>query len=62
MVNLMFLSSYLALILQVLRRDFSPFLMQVLYPLLEKLGDDSAYISSAAFLALLDISQSCGYK
>ena len=48
--------------LQVLRRDFCPLLMHVLYPLLEKLGDDSAYISSAAFLSLVDISQSCGYK
>ncbi|KAL3861032.1 hypothetical protein ACJMK2_007123 [Sinanodonta woodiana] len=44
---------------QVLGKDFEPILIQVLYPLLEKLGDESSYISSTAYLALLDVTKAC---
>jgi len=42
--------------------SFQPLLMQVLYPMLEKLGDQTAYISNIAFLSLWDITISCRYK
>ncbi|KAL4220850.1 TEL2-interacting protein 1 [Mactra antiquata] len=47
---------------KVLKSGFERILMSVLYPMLEKLGDDTAYISNAAFIALWDICISLRYK
>lgn len=47
---------------KILQKDFNPFLITVLYPMLEKLGDCSAYLSNTAYLALDSICGSCGYK
>lgn len=46
---------------KVLGKRFCPFLIQTLYPLLEKLGDDTAFISSTAYLSLCDICSACSY-
>lgn len=51
-----------AVFAKILQKDFNPFLITVLYPMLEKLGDCSAYLSNTAYLALNSISDSCGYK
>ncbi|XP_062590440.1 TELO2-interacting protein 1 homolog [Saccostrea cucullata] len=47
---------------KVLKDRYIPFLMKTIYPLLEKLGDETAYISSTAYLALCDICHVCQYK
>ncbi|XP_041375233.1 TELO2-interacting protein 1 homolog [Gigantopelta aegis] len=47
---------------KVLGEDFKPMLIKVLYPLMEKLGDGSAYISSSAYLTLIDICKACHYR
>ncbi|CAG2207626.1 TTI1 [Mytilus edulis] len=46
---------------KVLGKRFCPFLIQTLYPLLEKLGDETAFISSTAYLSLCDICSVCSY-
>ncbi|GAB1607239.1 TELO2-interacting protein 1 homolog, partial [Argonauta hians] len=57
----LFLESF-AVFAKVLTVDFTPFLVKTLYPLLEKLGDQSAYLSSTAYLSLTDICSSCRYQ
>ncbi|KAI8488333.1 TEL2-interacting protein 1 [Branchiostoma belcheri] len=47
---------------EVLGEDFKVFLIQSLYPVLEKLGDDSAIISEAAHATLASVCVSCGYS
>ncbi|XP_053379957.1 TELO2-interacting protein 1 homolog [Mercenaria mercenaria] len=47
---------------KVLKSNFERFLIHVLYPMLEKLGDQTAYISNAAFIALWDVCTACRYK
>ncbi|XP_052824951.1 TELO2-interacting protein 1 homolog isoform X2 [Octopus bimaculoides] len=51
-----------AVFAKVLNKDFTPFLLKTLYPLLEKLGDRSAYLSSTAYLSLTDICTYCEYR
>ncbi|XP_056022184.1 TELO2-interacting protein 1 homolog [Ostrea edulis] len=46
----------------VLKDRYIPYLMKTIYPLLEKLGDETAYISSTAYLSLCDICHVCQYK
>ncbi|XP_064596602.1 TELO2-interacting protein 1 homolog [Liolophura sinensis] len=47
---------------QVLGTKFSPLLMKVLYPLMEKLGDENGLISTTAYLSLQEICKHCGYS
>ncbi|KAJ8320216.1 hypothetical protein KUTeg_001803 [Tegillarca granosa] len=47
---------------KVLEERFIPFLIHTLYPLLEKLGDQKAFISNTAYLSLCDIYTACHYK
>ncbi|XP_052760793.1 TELO2-interacting protein 1 homolog [Mya arenaria] len=47
---------------KILKTSFEPHLMSVLYPTLEKLGDETAYISNTAFIALWDICHACRYR
>lgn len=47
---------------KVLKDRYFPYLMKTIYPLLEKLGDETAYISSTAYLTLCDICHVCQYK
>lgn len=44
-----------------LGKDFRLLLMSVLYPVLEKAGDQSLLISQSATSAMLDICHACGY-
>ena len=44
----------------VLGTAFQPLLIDVLYPLLEKLGSENARVSRCALLALSDVATSCG--
>ncbi|XP_060595560.1 TELO2-interacting protein 1 homolog [Ruditapes philippinarum] len=46
----------------VLKSSYERLLIHVLYPMLEKLGDDTAYISNAAFISLWDVCTACRYK
>ncbi|XP_078696287.1 TELO2-interacting protein 1 homolog [Branchiostoma floridae x Branchiostoma belcheri] len=46
---------------KVLGKDFKMFLIQSLYPVLEKLGDNSAIISETAHATLVSVCVSCGY-
>lgn len=41
---------------------FEQYLMQVLYPVMAKLGNDNATISRSAYETLVKICQSCGYS
>ncbi len=45
--------------MQVLDTDFEGMLVEVLYPLVERLGDDTAMVNQAAFVALMDVTQAC---
>ncbi|XP_074654350.1 TELO2-interacting protein 1 homolog [Tubulanus polymorphus] len=47
---------------KVLGVDFKNSLIDVLYPLMEKLGDDYSLISQTAYNTLLDICNSCRYS
>ncbi|XP_052284808.1 TELO2-interacting protein 1 homolog [Dreissena polymorpha] len=47
---------------KILKTGFEPLLMSALYPMLEKLGDESAVISNTAFIALGDVCHACRYK
>ncbi|XP_068118944.1 TELO2-interacting protein 1 homolog isoform X2 [Hyperolius riggenbachi] len=47
---------------QSLGKHFRPLLMSTLYPLLEKAGEPSLFVSGTAMEALVDVSQACGYK
>nr|XP_022346187.1 TELO2-interacting protein 1 homolog [Crassostrea virginica] len=47
---------------KVLKDRYIPYLMKTIYPLLEKLGDETAYISSTAYLSLCDICHVCQYR
>ena len=40
---------------------FEQYLMQVLYPIMAKLGNDNAAVSRSAYETLVKICQSCGY-
>lgn len=40
---------------------FEQYLMQVLYPIMAKLGNDNAIVSRSAYETLVKICQSCGY-
>nr|XP_014351079.1 PREDICTED: TELO2-interacting protein 1 homolog isoform X2 [Latimeria chalumnae] len=46
----------------VLKKEFRLLLMSVLYPVLEKAGDETLFISQTATETMLDICQACGYK
>ncbi|XP_048249152.1 TELO2-interacting protein 1 homolog isoform X1 [Haliotis rufescens] len=46
----------------VLAPRFRPLLMLVLYPLLDKLGDDNSLISSTAYSVLVALCQACEYR
>ncbi|XP_033763360.1 TELO2-interacting protein 1 homolog [Pecten maximus] len=47
---------------KVLGRSYLPLLMQTLYPMLEKLGDNTAVISTAAYLSLCTTCTACNYR
>ncbi|CAH1239329.1 TTI1 [Branchiostoma lanceolatum] len=47
---------------KVLGEDFKLLLIQSLYPVLEKLGDESAVISETAHTTLVSVCVSCGYS
>lgn len=46
---------------KVLRQEFQPLLMDVLYPLAEKVGSQISAVSSTAYIAMSDICEACGY-
>lgn len=46
----------------VLERNFDPLLQQLLYPLMQRLGDDNVGVVSAAMATLEVICQQCGYE
>nr|XP_023664521.1 TELO2-interacting protein 1 homolog isoform X1 [Paramormyrops kingsleyae] len=45
-----------------LGRDFQLFLMTVLYPILEKVGDKTMLISQSALCSMWDVCHACGYS
>ncbi|KAK6177026.1 hypothetical protein SNE40_015216 [Patella caerulea] len=47
---------------KVLGADFRCLLMDVVYPLLEKLGQDNTYISHTAYYTLTEVSTACHYS
>ncbi|XP_070560811.1 TELO2-interacting protein 1 homolog isoform X2 [Ptychodera flava] len=47
---------------KVLGSDFNVLLIESLYPVMEKLGDETAVISETAYGTLIDICQNCSYK
>lgn len=49
-------------IAKVLGKDFQQFLIQSIYPLLEKCGSSSTAVSISAVLTLRSISENCGYQ
>ena len=48
--------------IQVLEGDFEDMLMDVLYPLVDRLGDDTAMVSQSAYVALMDVTHACGCR
>ncbi|XP_078616742.1 TELO2-interacting protein 1 homolog [Branchiostoma floridae x Branchiostoma japonicum] len=51
----------IAVFSKVLGENFKLLLIQTLYPVLEKLGDESAVISETAHTTLVSMCESCGY-
>ncbi|ESO83680.1 hypothetical protein LOTGIDRAFT_169160 [Lottia gigantea] len=47
---------------KVTGREFNTMLIDVLYPVLEKLGQDNNYINNTAYLTLTDITTACHYR
>ncbi|OWF46694.1 TELO2-interacting protein 1 homolog [Mizuhopecten yessoensis] len=47
---------------KVLGKSYLPLLVQTLYPMLEKLGDNTAVISNAAYLSLCTTCTACNYS
>nr|KAG5707350.1 hypothetical protein BaRGS_005317 [Batillaria attramentaria] len=47
---------------KVMGKEFQPLLMDVLYPLAEKVGHEISAVSSTAYVALSDICEACSYK
>ncbi|XP_014675715.1 PREDICTED: TELO2-interacting protein 1 homolog [Priapulus caudatus] len=47
---------------QVLEEDFRVLLMTCLYPVMEKVGDDTALVSQTAYLTLVEVASNCGYS
>ncbi|XP_069120826.1 TELO2-interacting protein 1 homolog [Argopecten irradians] len=52
----------LGIFAKVLGRSYLPLLMQTLYPLLEKLGDNTAVISTSAYISLCNTCTACNYS